>query len=51
MLLLPLDKTRSIQNRNFRRWMVLATGSELIEDVRKAPDDALSLLEPTIEVR
>jgi cytochrome P450 len=34
---------------NFRRWMVLAAGSELIEDVRKAPDDVLSLIEPTIE--
>jgi hypothetical protein len=31
--------------------MVLAAGPELIEDVRKAPDDVLSLIEPTIEVR
>jgi hypothetical protein len=31
--------------------MVLAAGSELIEDVRKAPDDVLSTAEPTIEVR
>jgi hypothetical protein len=30
--------------------MVLAAGSELIEDVRKAPEDVLSMLEPTIEV-
>ncbi|KAH9993110.1 cytochrome P450 [Russula vinacea] len=34
---------------NFRRWMVLAAGSELIEDVRKAPDDLLSMNEPAIE--
>ncbi|KAH9067780.1 hypothetical protein EDB87DRAFT_1573341 [Lactarius vividus] len=27
----------------FRRWMVLALGSEPIEDVRKTPDDVLSL--------
>ncbi|KAF8467577.1 cytochrome P450 [Russula ochroleuca] len=26
----------------FRRWMVLAGGSELIEDVKRAPDDVLS---------
>jgi len=31
--------------------MVLVSGSELIDDVRKAPDDVLSMLEPTIEVR
>ena len=30
---------------------MLAAGPELIEDVRKAPDDVLSLIEPTIEVR
>ncbi|KAI0002407.1 cytochrome P450 [Russula compacta] len=34
---------------NFRRWMVLATGPELIEDVRKAPDNVLSMVEPVIE--
>ncbi|KAH9066645.1 cytochrome P450 [Lactarius vividus] len=27
----------------FRRWMVLASGPELVEDVRKAPDDVLSI--------
>ena len=31
--------------------MVLAAGSELIEDVRRAPDDVLSMNEPTVEVR
>ena len=31
--------------------MVLATGSELIEDVRKAPGDLLSMKEPATEVR
>ena len=30
---------------------MLAAGSELIEDVRKAPDDLLSMEEPAIEVR
>ncbi|KAI9464594.1 cytochrome P450 [Lactarius psammicola] len=27
----------------FRRWMVLASSPELVEDVRKAPDDVLSI--------
>ena len=31
--------------------MVLAAGSEQIEDVRKAPDDVLNNIEPVIEVR
>ena len=35
----------------FRRWMVLASRPELIEDVRKAPDNVLSLMAPAIEVR
>jgi hypothetical protein len=30
--------------------MVLAAGPELIEDVRKAPDDVLNMLAPIIEV-
>jgi hypothetical protein len=34
---------------NARRWMVLAAGSGLIEDIRKAPDDVLSRNEPTRE--
>jgi hypothetical protein len=29
---------------------VLATGPQLIDDIRKAPDDVLSLLEPANEV-
>jgi len=33
----------------FRRWMVLAVGPELIEDIRKAPDDVLSLTASAIE--
>ncbi|KAI9441477.1 cytochrome P450 [Lactarius indigo] len=33
----------------FRRWMVLASGPELIEDVRKAPDDVLSITASGIE--
>ncbi|KAH9067784.1 cytochrome P450 [Lactarius vividus] len=32
-----------------RRWMVLASGPELIEDVRKAPDDVLSITASAIE--
>jgi len=36
---------------NFRRWMVLVVGSELLDDIRRAPDDVLSMIEPTIEVR
>jgi hypothetical protein len=31
--------------------MVLVAGSELIDDVRRAPDDVLSMLEPVVEVR
>jgi hypothetical protein len=31
--------------------MVLAAGPELIEDIRKAPGDVLSMTEPTNEVR
>ena len=34
----------------FRRWMVLVAGPELIEDVRKAPENVLSRLEPIIDV-
>ncbi|KAF8491192.1 cytochrome P450 [Russula emetica] len=34
---------------NFRRWMVLVVGSELLDDIRRAPDDVLSMIEPTIE--
>ena len=34
----------------FRRWMVLASGPELIEDIRKAPDHVLSLNASAIEV-
>jgi hypothetical protein len=35
----------------FRWWMVLASGPELIEDIRKAPDHVLSLNAAMIEVR
>jgi len=34
----------------FRRWTVLVAGSELIDDIRRAPDDVLSMLEPIIEL-
>jgi len=30
--------------------MVLAAGPELIEDIRRAPEDVLSMREPIIEV-
>jgi hypothetical protein len=30
--------------------MVLAAGPELIEDIRRAPDNVLSMREPVIEV-
>ena len=36
---------------NFKRWVVVPSGSELIEDVRKATDDFLSINEPLREVR
>ncbi len=35
----------------FRAWLVLASSPELIEDVRKAPDDVLSLAATLIQVR
>ena len=34
----------------FRRWVVFAAGAELIEDVRKAPEDILSMRKPNDEV-
>ena len=35
----------------FRRWMVLTSDPELIEDVKKAPEDVLSLRARMSEVR
>ena len=35
----------------FARWMVLPTSPELIDDVRKAPDDVLNPRKPFREVR
>ena len=29
---------------------MLVAGSELLDDIRKAPDDVLSMYEPTVEV-
>ncbi|KAH9006342.1 cytochrome P450 [Lactarius hatsudake] len=45
------EKTRRglFKTATFRRWMVLASGPELIEDVRKAPDDVLSITASAIE--
>ena len=36
---------------SFKRWVVMPSGSELVEDVRKATDDFLSNNEPLMEVR
>jgi hypothetical protein len=35
---------------NLSRWIVLTTNSELIEDIRKAPDEILSHKKPPSEV-
>ncbi|KAI0292784.1 cytochrome P450 [Russula brevipes] len=45
------EKTRPgvFKIANFRRWMVLVAGPELIEDVRKAPESVLSMTEPMTE--
>ncbi|KAN0118582.1 Cytochrome P450, partial [Russula decolorans] len=45
------EKTRPglFKIASFRRWIVLATGPQLIDDIRRAPDDVLSLLEPANE--
>ncbi|KAI0261283.1 hypothetical protein BC834DRAFT_485408 [Gloeopeniophorella convolvens] len=34
---------------SFRRWTVLVTSPEHIEDMRRAPDDVLSFLEPVLD--
>ncbi|KAF8471577.1 cytochrome P450 [Russula ochroleuca] len=46
------EKTRPglFKIANFRRWMVLVSGPELIEDVKRAPDDVLSGIEAELEV-
>lgn len=36
---------------NFKQWVVVPSGPELIEDVRKATDDVLSIKEPLRDVR
>ncbi|KAI9447173.1 hypothetical protein BJY52DRAFT_1193545 [Lactarius psammicola] len=45
------EKTRPglFKIATFRRWLVLVSGPELVEDVRKAPDDVLSLYASAIE--
>ena len=35
----------------FKRWAVAPSGMKLVEDVRRAPDDVLSIHEPIVEVR
>jgi len=46
------EKTRPglFKVATFRRWMVLVSGPELIDDVRRAPDDVLSRTEPRCDV-
>ncbi|KAI9465948.1 cytochrome P450, partial [Lactarius psammicola] len=46
------EKTRRglFKTATFRRWMVLASSPELIEDVRKAPDNVLSITASAIEL-
>ncbi|KAF8491191.1 cytochrome P450 [Russula emetica] len=46
------EKTKPglVKIANFRRWMVLATGSQLIDDIRRAPEDVLSMSEPMKEL-
>ena len=56
MLTLPYDsQTRKrlglFKIATFRGWMVLASNSELIEDVKKAPEDILSFGVPVVEAR
>ncbi|KAI0280590.1 hypothetical protein BGY98DRAFT_932506 [Russula aff. rugulosa BPL654] len=36
---------------NLRRWRVLVVGSEILDDIRTARDDVLSMVEPMTEVR
>jgi hypothetical protein len=42
------EKTRPglFKVATFRRWSVVVSGTELVEDVRKAPDNVLSVAEP-----
>jgi hypothetical protein len=35
----------------FRRWIVVPSGSGLIEEVMKAPDNVISVVEPLLDVR
>ncbi|KAI0292786.1 cytochrome P450 [Russula brevipes] len=43
------DGIRMLKEGYEKEWMVLAAGPELIEDVRKAPDHVLSVIEPRTE--
>jgi hypothetical protein len=51
----PASQTRSrlglFKIATFRGWMVLVSGPELIEDIKKAPDDILSFRARLTEVR
>jgi len=52
MLPFDLQKGRGLfKIATFRRWMVLASNPELVEDARKAPDDVLSVKAAGMEVR
>ena len=48
-MLLHLDKTL-FKIISYRRWIVLATGPQLIDDIRNALDDILSFHEPANEI-
>ncbi|KAH9998657.1 cytochrome P450 [Russula vinacea] len=45
----PMTRPGLFKIADFRRWLVLPAGSEFIEDVRKAPEEVLSMREPAIE--
>jgi hypothetical protein len=51
----PRSQTRSRQGlfkiAGLRRWIILVSDPELIEDIKKAPDDILSIRERLREVR
>jgi hypothetical protein len=60
LILISLPELRVVRFQNkpglfkiatFRRWIVVPSGSELIEEVMKAPDSTLSVREPLQDVR
>jgi hypothetical protein len=51
MTFLPIARPGLFKIANLRRWRVLVVGSEILDDIRRAPDDVLSIVEPMTEVR